>query len=146
MDTPNAHDARELLDRAESTSRQAAGFALAWLCYLALCAGGAITAVGLAYANVTSTPTLPAWLAGGLWILVGVVFTAGATATSPPTRRGFGSRWFIMMVVWVILWAATTILNSHFTLGHGTAVAAAFLAAAVIGLVWEVTALKKGVK
>ena len=59
MNTPSAHDARTLLDRAETTSRQAAGFSFAWLCYLALCAGGAITSVGLAYANVTDAAVLP---------------------------------------------------------------------------------------
>ena len=118
MNTPNAHDARTLLDRAEATSRQAAGFSFAWLSYLALCAGGAITSVGLAY----------------------------ATTTSPPSRRGFGSRWTIMMAAWVILWTITSVFNAHFTLGQGVAMAAAFLAAAAIGLVWEVVALKKGVK
>jgi len=146
MNTPNAHDARTLLDRAEATSRQAAGFSFAWLSYLALCAGGAITSVGLAYATTTDAPVLPAWLAGGLWIFVGIVSIAAATTTSPPSRRGFGSRWTIMMAAWVILWTITSVFNAHFTLGQGVAMAAAFLAAAAIGLVWEVVALKKGVK
>lgn len=146
MNTPSAHDARTLLDRAETTSRQAAGFSFAWLCYLALCAGGAITSVGLAYANVTDAAVLPAWLAGGLWVFVGVVSVAAATTTSPPSRRGFGSRWTIMMAVWIILWTITSVFYGHFTLGLGVAMASAFLVAAVIGLVWEVVALKKGVK
>ena len=51
-----------------------------------------------------------------------------------------------MMPAWTILWTITPVFNGHFTLGLGVAIASASLAAAVIGLVWEVVALKKGVK
>lgn len=136
-------NARELLDRAESTTRGAAHFSFAWLCYIALCSGGAVAAVGLAYANVSGTSPLPAWLAAGLWITVGVAFVAGATSLSPLTRRGFNSRWTVFIILWVILWAVVSFLNSHFTLGHGIALAGGFLALAVLGPLWEIIALRR---
>ncbi|MFC6145845.1 hypothetical protein [Corynebacterium nasicanis] len=139
----NTSEARELLDHAEATSRRAASFSLAWLCYIALCAGGAITALGVAYANVTDTSPFPAWMAGGLWILIGVTFTAVTSTISPPVRRGFNSRWSIMIAVWVVAWLIVSVLNSHFTLGHGIALSAAFMSLAILGPLWEIVAVKK---
>lgn len=141
--TPSPADARALLDRAEATGRQAAGFSFAWLCYIALCAGGAVAATGLAYATATDTSPLPAWIAGGLWVFIGVALVAAATVSSPPTRRGFGSRWNTMMVVWVILWVIVAFLHGCFSPGHGIALSSAFLAAAVLGPLWEICAMRK---
>ena len=144
--TPSAADARALLDRADGVSRQAAGFSLAWLCYIALCAGGAVTAVGLAYANVADADALPAWMAGLTWIIVGAVFTVSASISSPPNRRGLNARWGIMMALWVVLWGVVAFLNSQFTLGLGIAVSSGFMALAILGPLWEIVAVRKGVK
>lgn len=54
--TPSAADARALLDRADGVSRQAASFSLAWLSYIALCAGGAVTAAA-SPTRTSPTPT-----------------------------------------------------------------------------------------
>lgn len=144
--TPSAADARALLGHADDVSRQAASFSLAWLSYIALCAGGAVTAVGLAYANVTDAGAFPAWIAGLTWIIVGAVFTAGATVSSPPARRGLNARWGVMMALWVILWAVVAFLNSQFTLGLGIAVSSGFMALAILGPLWEIVAVRTGVK
>lgn len=143
MEPHTPDNARILLDYANTTTRHAAGVSLAWLCYIALCAGGAIAAIGLAYANVTDSTPAPAWIAGGLWVGIGVAFTAGATALSPPTRRGFNTRWTVMIGVWVVLWVVVSFLNSSFTLGHGIALAAGFMAVAVLGPIWDIVAVNK---
>lgn len=143
MSNPSAQNARDLLDRAESTSRRAAGFSFAWLCYVALCAGGAIAAIGLAYANVTDASPAPAWIAGGLWVGIGVVFTSVASVSSPPSRRGFSARWAVFIALWAVAWAAVAFLNTSFTLVHGIAAASAFMVLAIVGPLWEIVAVKK---
>lgn len=145
MDLSSAN-ARQLLDRAESTTRHAAHFYYAWLCYIALCTGGAITASGLAYANVTGAARLPAWIAGGMWIVVGVIFTASAGAVSPASRRGLTTRWTTFIILWVILWVVVSFFNAYFTLGHGIALSGGFLALATLGPLWEIVALNRAGK
>lgn len=108
-----------------------------------MCAGGATTAVGLTYANVTGSPAIHAWIAGSLWVFVGVIFIAATPSLSPPARRGFNSRWTGAIVAWVILWSVNAFLNTHFTLGTGIAMSAAFMVLALGGSLWELMALSK---
>lgn len=91
--------------------------------------------MGLAYAHVTDAARLPAWIAGGMWILAGVVFTA--------SRGGLNTRWTTFIFLWVILWVVVSFFNAYFTLGHGIALSGGFMALAVLGPLWEIVALTK---
>lgn len=51
-----------------------------------------------------------------------------------------------MLALWVILWAVVAFLNTQFTLGLGIAISSGFMALAILGPLWEIVAVRTGVK
>ena len=111
METPTPQLARQQLIEAERIGAGLLSFNPAWVTYVFLCAGGAITTICLSFANTTDlldpNIALPCGLA---WSLVGVILTLFNIGTSSPARRRFGLHWGIMLALWAVCYAAAMIL------------------------------------
>ena len=137
---PSASEAREMLARANTLSRNAARFPLSWIGYIMLCAAGPLYLIA-SYFNGGGPPPPIVWAVIGAWVFVGMNSSAIFGALSGPAPKGFGARWGVMIGLWGIMWGFS-LLGPSITSGQLVLQSYFYLGLALAGPVWDYASLR----
>lgn len=138
---PTPTEARDMIARADVLARSAPRFPLSWVGYALMCAMGPM--ILLASHLAGPMPPAIAWAAIAPWGAAGIVMSVTLGLLSRPTPAGFGTRWAVMMVLWTLAWLFLVYrlgFGLTTTTTHLIALSLVFLALAVAGPVWELSA------
>jgi len=138
--TPSPNEAREMIARADTLSRNVARFPLSWVGYSMLCAAGPLYLLS-AY---LSGPTLPAaiWVVISAWFIVGGILSAALGGFSRPVPKGFGMRWIVMIILWSATWIFSIAGPDITTSTQLVVQSLIYLALAASGPLWELVTLR----
>ncbi|MCQ4628205.1 hypothetical protein KBX17_10405 [Corynebacterium sp. CCUG 65737] len=137
---PSASEAREMLARANTLSRNAARFPLSWIGYIMLCAAGPLYLIA-SYFNGGGPPPPIVWAVIGAWAFFGTMSSAIFGALSGPAPKGFGARWGVMIGLWGIMWGFS-LLGPSITSGQLVLQSYVYLGLALAGPVWDLSSLR----
>ena len=137
---PSASEAREMLARANTLSRNAARFPLSWIGYIMLCAAGPLDLIA-SYFNGGGPPPPIVWAVIGAWVFFGMNSSAIFGALSGPAPKGFGARWGVMIGLWGIMWGFS-LLGPSITSGQLVLQSYVYLGLALAGPVWDYASLR----
>ncbi|MCQ4618270.1 hypothetical protein KBX10_04150 [Corynebacterium sp. CCUG 59401] len=137
---PSATEAREMLARANTLSRNAARFPLSWIGYIMLCAAGPLYLIA-SYFNGGGPPPPIVWAVIGAWVFFGMNSSAIFGALSGPAPKGFGARWGVMIGLWGIMWGFS-LLGPSITSGQLVLQSYVYLGLALAGPVWDYASLR----
>lgn len=137
---PSPNEAREMIARADTLSRNAARFPLSWVGYTMLCTIGPLYLL----ATYLSGPTPPSviWAVIGAWLIVGVLFSVGLGMLSRPAPKGFGTRWTVMIALWSAAWVFSVAGPDITTSTQLVVQSLIYLALAAAGPLWELITLR----
>ncbi|MEJ5998303.1 hypothetical protein [Corynebacterium sp. H130] len=133
MTTPQ--NAQEQLALAQSLERRASGFHPAWITYELICGATAMYAMCQYYAGGAPQELIILLM---IWNIAATSLIGLFAKIHPSARRGFGTRWSVMMVVWMLTWAATTVIPTSLEVAMTEAII--FLILAIAGPTWEALA------
>lgn len=137
---PSPNEAREMITRADTLSRNAARFPLSWVGYTMLCTIGPLYLLS-AYLSGPAPPSV-IWAVIGAWLIVGGLFSMALGAFSRPIPKGFGMRWSVMIILWSAAWIFSVAGPYITTSTQFVAQSLIYLTLAVAGPLWELITLR----
>jgi len=133
-------EAREMIARADTLSRNAARFPLSWVGYTMLCTIGPLYLLSTYLSGPTPPPVI--WVVTSAWLIAGILFSVGLGMFSRPTPRGFGTRWSVMIILWSAAWTLSIAGPDITTSTQLVIQSLIYLALATAGPLWELIALR----